>query len=55
VEGLAPFDTKVAPTPDDEHRRADDNASPPYGNAGETAGRRSYTDSAFTFDHRPFQ
>jgi sporulation protein YlmC with PRC-barrel domain len=56
VEGPAPFDTKVAPVPTAEDRRADDYASPPYGNAGEAAGRRrSYTDSAFTFDHRPFQ
>jgi sporulation protein YlmC with PRC-barrel domain len=55
VEGPAPFDTKVAPAPTTEDRRAEDYASPPYGNAGEAAGRRSYTDSAFTFDHRPFQ
>src|SRR5215212_2813436 len=55
VEGPAPFDTKVAPLPTAEDRRADDYASPPYGNARDAAGRRSYTDSAFTFDHRPFQ
>jgi sporulation protein YlmC with PRC-barrel domain len=56
VEGPAPFDTRVAPAPTAEDRRAEDYASPPYGNAGEeAAGRRSYTDSAFSFDHRPFQ
>jgi sporulation protein YlmC with PRC-barrel domain len=55
VEGPAPFDTKVVPPPTAEDRRAEDYASPPYGNAGDAAGRRSYTDSAFTFDHRPFQ
>ena len=55
VEGPAPFDTKVAPAPTAEDRRADDYASPPYGDAGEAAGRRSYTDSAFTFNHRPIQ
>ena len=32
VEGPAPFDTKVAPPPADEHR-AEDYASPPYGDA----------------------
>jgi sporulation protein YlmC with PRC-barrel domain len=55
VEGPAPFDTRVAPQPAAEDRRADDYASPPYGNAGDPAGRRSYAGSAFTFDHRPFQ
>ena len=55
VEGPAPFDTKVAPAPTAEDRRADDYSSPPYGDAGDAAGRRSYTDSAFTFNHRPFQ
>jgi len=55
VEGPAPFDTKVAPAPAAEGRRAEDYASPPYGNAGDAAGRRSYTDSAFSFDHRPFR
>jgi sporulation protein YlmC with PRC-barrel domain len=54
VEGPAPFDTRVAPPPVAEDRRAEDYASPPYGNAGD-AGRRSYAGSAFTFDHRPFQ
>ena len=55
VEGPASFDTKVAPPPVAGDRRADDYASPPYGNAAGTAGRRSYTDSAFSFDHRPFE
>jgi sporulation protein YlmC with PRC-barrel domain len=55
VEGPAPFDTKVAPPPTAEERRAEDYASPPYGNARDAGGRRSYTDSAFSFDHRPFQ
>ena len=55
VEGPAPFDTKVAPAPTVEKRRAEDYASPPYGDAGGDADRRSYTDSAFTFNHRPFQ
>jgi len=54
LEGPAPFDTKVAPPPAAEARRAEDYASPPYGNARDAAGRRSYTDSAFSFDHRPF-
>jgi sporulation protein YlmC with PRC-barrel domain len=55
VEGPAPFDTKIAPEPTAEDRQDEDYASPPYGDAGDAAGRRSYTDSAFTFDHRPFQ
>ena len=55
VQGPAPFDTRVAPPPTAEDRRAEDYASPPYGNAGDAAGRRSYTDSAFSFNHRPFQ
>jgi sporulation protein YlmC with PRC-barrel domain len=55
VEGPAPFDTRVVPPPTAEERRAEDYASPPYGNAGDAAGRRSHADSAFTFDHRPFQ
>jgi sporulation protein YlmC with PRC-barrel domain len=55
VGGPAPFGTKVAPAPTAEERRAEDYASPPYGNAGDDAERRSYTDSAFSFDHRPFQ
>src|ERR671921_1029101 len=54
VEGPAPFDTKVAPPPTAEERRAEDYASPPYGNARDAAGRWSDTDSAFSFDHRPF-
>ena len=35
VEGLAPFDTKVAPPPVAD-RRAGDYASPPYGDTGRT-------------------
>jgi sporulation protein YlmC with PRC-barrel domain len=50
VKGPAPFDTKIAPPP-----VAEDYASPPYGNAGDAAGRRGHADSAFPFDHRPFQ
>jgi len=38
VEGPAPFDTKVAPPPA-AARRADDYASPPYGDTGRTADR----------------
>ena len=55
VEGPAPFDTKVAPPSTAEDRRAEDYASPPYGSAGDDAGRRSYTDAAFSFDDRPIQ
>jgi sporulation protein YlmC with PRC-barrel domain len=39
VEGPAPFDTKVAPPPPAAERRADDYASPPYGETGRTADR----------------
>ena len=39
VEGPAPFDTKVAPPPAAADRRADDYASPPYGDTGRTAYR----------------
>ena len=40
VEGPAPFDTKVAPAPTAEDpRRAEDYASPPYGDTGRTADR----------------
>ena len=39
VEGPAPFDTKVAPPPAAEVRRADDYASPPYGDTGRTVDR----------------
>ena len=53
LEGRAPFDTKVSPPTTAEDRRAEDYASPPYGNTHDAAGRRSYTDSAFSFDHRP--
>jgi hypothetical protein len=38
VEGPASFDTKVAPPPAEE-RRAEDYASPPYGDTGRTAER----------------
>ena len=38
VDGLAPFDTKVAPPPAAD-RRTDDYASPPYGDTGRTAYR----------------
>jgi sporulation protein YlmC with PRC-barrel domain len=38
VEGPAPFDTKVAP-PAVAVRRAEDYASPPYGDTGRTADR----------------
>jgi sporulation protein YlmC with PRC-barrel domain len=39
VDGPAPFDTKVAPPPAVEERRADDFASPPYGDTGRIADR----------------
>src|ERR671921_551712 len=39
VEGPAPFDTKVAPPPAAADRRADDYASPPYGDPGRPADR----------------
>jgi sporulation protein YlmC with PRC-barrel domain len=39
VEGPAAFDTKVAPPPAAADRRADDYASPPYGDTGRTADR----------------
>ena len=55
VEGPAPFDTKVAPAPAAEVRRAEDYASPPYGNATGAAGLRSHAESAFSFDYRPFR
>jgi sporulation protein YlmC with PRC-barrel domain len=51
---LGSTDTKVAPPPTAEDRRAEGYASPPYGNARDAAGRWSDTDSAFSFDHRPF-
>jgi sporulation protein YlmC with PRC-barrel domain len=38
VDGLAPFDTKVAPPPAAD-RGADDYAAPPYGDTGRTAYR----------------
>ena len=39
VEGPAPFDTKVVPPPTAADRRADDYASPPYGDTDRTADR----------------
>jgi sporulation protein YlmC with PRC-barrel domain len=39
VEGPAPLDTKVAPPPAAADHRADDYASPPYGDTGRTADR----------------
>jgi sporulation protein YlmC with PRC-barrel domain len=39
VEGPAPFDTKVAPAPTAEDRRAEDYASPPYGDTGRPTDR----------------
>jgi sporulation protein YlmC with PRC-barrel domain len=40
VEGPAPFDTRVAPPPAAEDRRAEDYASPPYGDTTTTARDR---------------
>ena len=48
VEGPAPFDTKVAPPPAAEERRAEDYASP-YGDTGRTADR---LDSSLRDIHR---
>ena len=39
VEGPAPFDTKVAPAPAAYDHRAEDYASPPYGDTGRTVDR----------------
>ena len=39
VEDPAPFNTKVAPPPVAADRRAEDYASPPYGDTGRTANR----------------
>ena len=39
VEGPAPFDTKVAPPPAAEERRAEDYASPAYSDTGRPADR----------------
>jgi sporulation protein YlmC with PRC-barrel domain len=50
VEGPAPFDTKVAPPPAAADQRADDYASPPYGNAEHRGGYPS----SFPDDRRPF-
>ena len=54
VEGPAPFDTKVAPPPADDHR-ADDYVSPPYGSTEKAEDHRGYVDSAFSFGRRPYQ
>jgi sporulation protein YlmC with PRC-barrel domain len=54
VEGPAPFDTKVAPPPVAEDRRAEDYASPPYGKAEGTADQRGGYPSSFPDDRRPF-
>ena len=55
VAGPAPFDTKVAP-PSAEDRRADEPASPPFGNAEGTADYRGGFGyhSSFPVDRRPF-
>jgi hypothetical protein len=50
VEGPAPFDTKVAPPPAAEERRAEDYAWLPYGNAEHRGG----DPSSFPDDRRPF-
>ena len=55
VEGPAPFDTRVAPPPADEGRRAEDYAKPPHGSAEEAEDRRGYVDSAFSAGRRPFR
>jgi sporulation protein YlmC with PRC-barrel domain len=54
VEGPAPFDTKVAPPPAAEERRAEDYAWLPYGNAESPAEHRSGSPSSFPDDRRPF-
>ena len=54
VEGPAPLDTEVVP-PTNDDRRAEDYASPPYGSAGDDAGRRSYTGAVVELERRPFQ
>ena len=55
VEGPAPFDTKVAPSPA-EDRRADEPAALPFGNAEGTADHRGGFGyhSSFPVDRRPF-
>ena len=53
VEGPAPFDTKVAPPPAAD-RRAEDYASPPYGNAEGPTDQRGGYHSSFPDDRRPF-
>ena len=54
VDGLAPFDTKVAPPPAAEERRAEDYAWLPYGKAEGTAEHRGGYPSSFPDDRRPF-
>jgi sporulation protein YlmC with PRC-barrel domain len=54
VEGPAPFDTKVAPPPTAEDRRAEDYAWLPYGKAEGTADQRGGYPSSFPDDRRPF-
>ena len=54
VEGPAPFDTKVAPPPTAEERRAEDYAWLPYGNAEGTAEHRGGYPSSLPDDRRPF-
>jgi sporulation protein YlmC with PRC-barrel domain len=54
VEGPAPFDTKVAPPPAAEERRAEDYAWLPYGKAEGTAEHRGGYPSSFPDDRRPF-
>ena len=54
VEGPAPFDTKVAPPPTAEERRAEDYAWLPYGKAEGTAEHRGGYPSSFPDDRRPF-
>jgi sporulation protein YlmC with PRC-barrel domain len=54
VEGPAPFDTKVAPPPTAEERRAEDYAWLPYGKAEGPAEHRDGSPSSFPDDRRPF-
>ena len=54
VEGPSPFETKVAPPPAAEERRAEDYASRPYRNAEGTAEHRGGYPSSFPDDRRPF-